>query len=79
VNTHLSNRVKTFNPDWMDDKTPAEIDELFQEAKTYVGNEFVDKVKYFSHSWLPARKIVESAVEKRFDIHKSGEIMELDR
>lgn len=44
INTHLSNRVKTFNPTWLDDKTPDEQDELFHKAKEYVGKEFVDKV-----------------------------------
>lgn len=63
----------------MDDKTPEEVDELFQEAKKFVGTEFLDKVKFFALSWLPARKIVEAAVENRFKVHSSGEILELDR
>lgn len=37
INTHLSNRVKAFNPDWMEDKTSDEVDELFHKAKEYVG------------------------------------------
>lgn len=77
INTHLSNRVKTFNPGWMDNKTPDEVDELFHKAKEYVGKEFDDKVDYFGTSWLPARKIVEEAVKNRFAVHESGEIMEL--
>lgn len=79
VNTHLSSRVKKFNPDWMEDKTPEQIDGLFLEAKKYVGEEFLDKVKYFAMSWLPARKLVEAAVAKRFEVHQSGEILELER
>lgn len=79
INTHLSSRVKNFNPDWMDEKSPEEIDELFQQAKQYVGAEFLDKLKYFALSWLPARKIVEEAVEKRFETHKSGEIIYLKK
>lgn len=63
----------------MDDKTPEEVDQLFNEAKKYVGTEFIDKVKFFALSWLPARKIVEAAVKNRFKIHSSGEIIELDR
>lgn len=77
INTHLSNRVKTFNPGWMDNKTPAEVDELFHQAKEYVGKEFDDKVQYFGTAWLPARIIVEKAVENRFKVHESGEIIEL--
>lgn len=79
ISTHLSSRVKKFNPGWEQTKTPAEVDELFHEAKEYVGKEFEDKVQYFGTSWLPARKIVEKAVENRFDVHKSGEIIELDQ
>lgn len=79
INTHLSNRVKTFNPTWMDEKTSEEIDELFHQAKDYVGKEFVDKVTYFGSSWLPARKIVEQSVANRFAVHESGEIIELGR
>ncbi|KAG5666858.1 hypothetical protein PVAND_014866 [Polypedilum vanderplanki] len=79
INTHLSSRVKRFNGDWMDNKTPAEIDQQFQEAKKYVGEEFLDKVQFFAISWLPARKIVEAAVDRRIEIHESGEILELGR
>lgn len=79
VHSHLSNRVKSFNPDWMDDKTPQEIDEAFEEAVKYVGNEFVDKIKFFALSWLPARKIVEDAVQNRLKVHESGSIIELHR
>lgn len=79
INTHLSNRVKNFNPGWTEDKTPEEVDELFHQAKEYVGKEFQDKVEYFGSSWLPARQIVEKAVENRFNVHSSGEIIELER
>lgn len=79
INTHLSSRVKNFNPGWMDHKTHEEVDELFQKAKDYVGNEFADKVQYFGVSWLPARNLVEKAVEDRLKVHPSGEIMELER
>lgn len=79
INTHLSSRVKNFNPGWMDEKSADEIDELFQQAMVYVGKEFQDKVEYFGSAWLPARKIVEQAVNDRFTLHESGEIMELGR
>lgn len=75
----MSNRVKNFNPGWTEDKTPEEIDEKFHEAMEYVGQEFFDKVQYFGTSWLPARVIVEKAVNDRFTVHSSGEIIELER
>jgi len=79
INSHLSNRVKNFNPCWTEDKTPTEVDALFHEAKEYVGKEFKDKVEYFGSAWLPARKIVEKAVEDRKNLHPSGDIIELAR
>lgn len=77
INTNLSSRVKNFNPEWTETKTPEEVDELFHKAKEYVGREFDDKVEYFATSWLPARRIVEKSLESRFSVHSSGEIMEL--
>ena len=30
-------------------------------------------------SWWPARKIVEDALEKRFEVHPSGQVLEFTR
>ena len=79
INSHLSNRVKKFNPTWTEEKTSEEVDELFHKAKEYVGEEFQDKVEYFGSEWLPARKIVEKSIDDRFSVHSSGEIIELVR
>lgn len=37
-----------------------------------VGEEFKDVVQYYKDSWLPARSIVLTAVEKRFEVHKNA-------
>jgi uncharacterized UPF0160 family protein len=79
VSTDLSSRVKNLNPDWMDQMTPLEVDKAFEEAVKYVGIEFLDKVKYFACSWLPARTIIEDAVEHRYNVHETGCIIELKR
>lgn len=79
INTHLSNRVKRFNPDWNDDLSADEIMARFMEAKEYVGKEFEEKLMGYVTSWMPARTIVENAVNSRFDVHASGEIIELSR
>lgn len=63
----------------MENKTPKEVDELFGEAMKLVEAEFLDKVKYFAVSWLPARIIVDEAIKNRFEVHKSGEIIEIKR
>lgn len=48
INTHLSSRVKNFNPNWMEKKTDDEVDQLFMKALDYVGNELSQKLIYYS-------------------------------
>jgi uncharacterized UPF0160 family protein len=79
INSHLSNRVKHFNPDWTENLTSDQIDERFAKAQEYVGKEFQDKILNYATSWLPARSIVEEAIKDRFKVHESGEIIELSR
>ena len=43
-----------------------------------VGEEFVDRILYYTFVWWPARSIVEKSIEKRFDIHSSGSIVLLE-
>lgn len=33
-----------------------------------VGAEFLETVNYFKESWLPARKIVQAAIENRYKV-----------
>ena len=79
IKSCLSSRVKYFNPSWTEEKTNSEIDELFQKACEYVGNEFKDRLLHDTLTWLPARTIVETAIKNRFSVHKSGEIIELEK
>ena len=76
INTNLSARVGHLNPPWNTEKT-ADVDKLFTNAMDLVGNEFLDRIHYFTQSFWPARKIIVNAVENRFNVHKSGEIIEL--
>lgn len=42
-NTSLSSRVERLNPDWtVQNRTPAEEDESFQQAMSVAGNEFLE-------------------------------------
>ncbi|CAI5944766.1 unnamed protein product [Closterium sp. NIES-65] len=41
-NTHLSARVGRFNPDWLDDASPAAQDAAFHKAMALAGEEFVE-------------------------------------
>ena len=40
----------------------------FAKALKMVGKEFLDTVEYFKEVWLPARTIVQTAIEKRFEV-----------
>lgn len=79
IHTCLSSRVGNFNCDWNSDPNTYNAQEQFEKAKAMVGNEFTDKVIYYAKSWWQAREIVQNAVDKRFDVHNSGEIFELEK
>uniref|UniRef100_A0A915B2C2 Regulator of microtubule dynamics protein 1 n=1 Tax=Parascaris univalens TaxID=6257 RepID=A0A915B2C2_PARUN len=73
----LSNRVGNLNPAWNDEDI--DVEKRFHEAMKLVGAEFLDRLRYFHRSWLPARELVAECVENRFDIDKSGQILALDK
>ncbi|RLN94031.1 hypothetical protein BBJ28_00025587 [Nothophytophthora sp. Chile5] len=75
VSTTLSNRVGYLNPRWNEDQSEARVNAQFQQAMYLTITEFTDSIRDLVLSWLPAREIVETAVAKRFQTHKSGEIV----
>lgn len=75
IQTHLSRRVGRLNPEWNTNQT-VNTDEIFQKAMNLVSEEFLYTVNYFISVWLPARDSVKSAIESRFEVHKSGNIVE---
>ncbi|KAE8984633.1 hypothetical protein PR003_g23623 [Phytophthora rubi] len=75
VSTSLSSRVGYLNPRWNEDQSEARVNQQFQQAMYMTISEFTDAILDLVHSWLPAREIVEKAVAKRFQTHKSGEIV----
>ncbi|GAB0088571.1 Myg1 [Sergentomyia squamirostris] len=76
INTHLSSRVGNFNQNWKPKKDENYNSfNSFCKAMELVGAEFTDKVLYYFESWLPARTIVEAALEDRFNVHPSGSII----
>lgn len=76
ITTNLSSRVGNFNAVW-NSKEDYDVTQQFEKAKKMVGEEFVDRVLYYATVWWPARSIVEDAIQKRFEVHSSGEILEL--
>lgn len=77
INTHVSARIAMLNPKW---NSPDDVDvqELFYKAMEMVGKEFEDSLLYAAKVWLPGRQLVKKSIEKRFDVYKTGEIMELE-
>ncbi|KAM3306070.1 MYG1 protein isoform X1 [Capsicum chacoense] len=75
-NTHLSSRVGKLNLDWTEpDQSSERENEAFQRAMDLAGSEFLDSVRYYARSWLPARSIVVECVASRHKIDPSGEIV----
>jgi uncharacterized UPF0160 family protein len=78
ISSHMSSRVGAFNPNWNDTNNLSQ-DQLFEQAKKYAGKELMDKIFYFATVWWPARAVVRDAINSRFDVHASGDIIELSQ
>ncbi|XP_067033438.1 MYG1 exonuclease-like [Acropora muricata] len=76
ITTSLSSRVSHLNPRW-NDPNP-DIEKQFHKAMALVGEELLDRVSYYSDSWLPARSLVKEAISKRKQVDLSGEIIEFE-
>ncbi|KAI4871900.1 hypothetical protein NFI96_019044 [Prochilodus magdalenae] len=53
--------------------------ESFHKAMALVGAEFLDRLDYYQNAWLPARAVVETAIESRHQVDAGGEIIVLDQ
>ncbi|XP_071873571.1 MYG1 exonuclease isoform X2 [Bombus fervidus] len=73
--TDLSSRVKFLNPAW--NSKDINVDSQFLKAVELTGQELVQHINYTANVWLPARSIVQEAIDKRFEVDPSGEIIEL--
>ncbi|KAJ3179021.1 hypothetical protein HDU85_004976 [Gaertneriomyces sp. JEL0708] len=71
--TNASARVSRLNPWWNEPAT--NYQERFMKAVDMVGAEFAERVRYVGLSWLPARSIVETALDERTTIDASGKIV----
>jgi len=77
--TGLSSRVGRINPRWneVDEATgkSPDPDARFEIASSMCGVDFLSVLTKIVESDLPARSIVEGAVQKRFECNDSGEII----
>jgi uncharacterized UPF0160 family protein len=53
--------------------------ERFEVASKLAGTEFLERLNYYAAAWLPARDLVWTAMEKRFEVDPSGQIVKFDR
>ncbi|WWC88465.1 uncharacterized protein L201_003376 [Kwoniella dendrophila CBS 6074] len=77
--TDLSSRVRRLNPNWNEECSDSQYDEKFAQASQITGEEFLSQLDYFAFAWLPARDIVKQAMEKRFEIDPSGQVVVFDK
>lgn len=75
IRTHISARVGRLNPEW-NSKQENNLEEIFEQAMKLVSEEFLHIVNYSINVWLPARDFVKNAIDDRFEIHSSGQIIE---
>lgn len=73
ITTALSARVGGLNPPW--NEVNPDVPAVFAKAMELCGSEFMDRIKYYKDSWLPARALVEEAIANRFNVDSSGEII----
>jgi len=79
VRTDLSSRIGWLNPAWNEPSDRESVDKRFADASSLAGNEFLGLLDYYGKAWLPARDIVNSALQRRFDVVESGRIMMFDQ
>ncbi len=78
--TGLSSRVARLNPRWNDDVNGNDDDEntpdaRFEKASEMCGQDFLSVLSSIVESYLPARIFVDKAMQSRFDIDPSGQII----
>jgi len=74
--TDLPSRVAKLNPDWNEESN--DMYQRFLKAVALTGVEFREEVEFYAKSWMPARNIVKQAIDKRMEVHPSGQIVRLD-
>ena len=73
VCTNISSRVGHLNPNWNEPTSEDIAFSRFEKAMQLVGSELEQRVLYYHNVWLPARSIVEKALDDRFQCHSSGD------
>jgi uncharacterized UPF0160 family protein len=75
----ITGMVAALNPAWNEPTTDANVDRLFEEASTFIGDQFLKKLDFYGKAWLPARDIVVNALEHSRSLDPNGRILHLPR
>ena len=51
------------------------LQEKFEQASKMAGDEFFRKLDFYVNAWIPARELVKTAIDSRFEVDSSGQIM----
>eukprot|EP00210_Caulerpa_lentillifera_P000808 g782.t1 len=80
--TNLITRVGMLNTTWVDRQANRVSDathhERFLKAMDLCGNDFTTTAQHMARNWLPARKYVKEAIEKRYSVSPTGKLIYLD-
>jgi uncharacterized UPF0160 family protein len=79
INSDLGSRISKLNPAW-NEPTSEEIENSqFNKAVEIATEEILSQINGVVKSWLPARSLVETAIQNRFDFHPSGKVIQLSQ
>lgn len=78
-NLGLPALVSHLNPWWNTNPKDEDFDKAFQTSSELMGVSFMNLLRGYGESWLPARDLVDKAFSQRFETHPSGEIIILDQ
>lgn len=67
--------ISNMNPNWNDDCSAEKFDQQFFKASAFIGDVFVNLVTGYGKSWLPAKGLVQEAVDRRKEVDQSGKII----
>ena len=74
-NTSYNNRISRLNPSILNSNDQSI---QFLEALKVANEEFLDVIKYLVYIYIPGYKYVLESYQKRFEFHKSGEVLYMD-
>jgi len=79
ITTHISSRVANLLPTWLEGSSEKILLDRFYQAMDLVGHEFKDRVNFYGNIWYKARQYVKQSIENRFNVDKSGQIIDLSQ